>query len=100
MNNKTARRVRAIALKLSPEGSGIIRHTGTKIRFYVPGPGMPAVDVPIPWETMHRTGTRRTYQRLKRQVVETPRELRNDLLLALESIELRNDLLLALESIK
>lgn len=87
MNGKTARRIHAIACKLSPEGSGIIRHQGTKITKYRPRNGEPAIEVPMPWETVERTGTRRTYRRLKRQVMDTPRKLRNKVLEALESYQ-------------
>ena len=87
MNGQTARRLRRIATKINPGGSGTLKQTGTKIQRIYPGPGMPGIDIPVTWTTVRRTGTRASYQNLKGQLHETPRPLRGDLLEALESYQ-------------
>jgi len=85
MNATTSRRLRDIAKKIHPAGSGEVRHRGTKIVRVYPGPGMPGVDLPVAWETVQRTGRRSVYQNLKRQLKATPRDQRGAFLEGLES---------------
>ncbi len=87
MNGRTARRLRAIAYNINPGGTGTLKQTGTKIIRIRPGPGMPGIDIPVTRTTTRRTGTRMSYQRLKRQLNETPRPMRGELLEALESYQ-------------
>lgn len=77
MNSKQAKRLHNIAFLISPEGSTTVTKTG-----YV----FDAKGKPIrPYSTTYYTGTRATYQRLKKNFTAVPRERRVAFLEGLES---------------
>lgn len=77
MNSKQAKRLHNLAFLISPEGSTTVTKTG-----YV----FDAKGKPIrPYSTAYYTGTRSTYQRLKKQFTKVPNNQRAAFLEGLES---------------